>query len=73
MTRSDIDPDHIIKQNHLGSIVDNYSDVPGVIESLINSPEYDIMAQSCQSYLKENHDQLKLTKRLKNKLAHLKG
>lgn len=71
VTREDIDPDDLIKNNNLGKIVSSYDHCPEAIDSLINDPTYDQLAGGCQSYLLKNHDPQAISKKLVDFLKNL--
>jgi glycosyltransferase involved in cell wall biosynthesis len=57
------DPDDIIARNKLGTVADNYEEVPGVLRSLVTHPGYDVLAERCRAYVLENHNERVIAER----------
>ncbi|MHA1341616.1 MAG: glycosyltransferase family 4 protein [Promethearchaeota archaeon] len=60
VTTSKVDPDNIIAKNNIGLVAENYNEIPKLIISLINSKDYDSIAQRCRNYVVKNHNPRKI-------------
>lgn len=68
VTRREIDPDNIISDHYLGRSVSNYSELPDAIYEVINSENFIYLAERCRVYVLENHDLIKISAKLAQKI-----
>ena len=66
-----VDPDHIIENNRLGMVAEDYDGLPVCIDQVINDQDYSEMANRCQQYVVQKHDPKKLAAEFVNFLASL--
>lgn len=70
LTTYNVNPDKIIGDNHLGILYRDVDDLETQLKRL-NTVSYLQLSQNCRKYVRENHDYLRLTKKLLSKLKEL--
>jgi len=64
ITTSKVDPDNIISKNKLGLVGNNYDEIPELISKIINNKSYDQLSKKCRDYVINNHDPVRLSKKI---------
>jgi glycosyltransferase involved in cell wall biosynthesis len=59
----DVDPDNIIQKNNLGWIVNNYEEIPEIINKIYKVTDYSDISRNCKEYVLKNHDPILLSKK----------
>ena len=71
ITRTNIDPDHIIQRNNLGIVVTDYDELPRAVEEIRDTGDYDDIASRCREYVLSNHDSGVLVSKFHNEILKL--
>lgn len=71
VTTRKVDPDHIIENSRLGFVADDYLELSGGIEGIINHENYGDLSQRCRDYVIHHHNPAQLAARFTDFLAKL--
>ena len=72
ITTDKVDPDSIVYNNNLGLTARDYKEIPRLIVSMIQSSNYNNIAQSCRQYVLREHDPKMLAQKFIEILDELK-
>ena len=66
-----VDPDHIIENNRLGMVAEDYDELPACIKRVIDNQDYSEMADRCLEYVVRKHNPKTLAAQFTSFLAGL--